>query len=134
MFSSKNSKNGSQNSTTTLVANRINKDCSVQGNIVSQTDIRIDGTIVGDVESAAKIVIGSTGNVLGQIRCEDLTVEGIVEGDIFVNKTLFLRKTSKIGQFTVRFKKIIIEEGANIQCQLLPIENTEVNYGEERSE
>jgi cytoskeletal protein CcmA (bactofilin family) len=52
-----------------------------------------------------------------------LTVEGVVEGNISVSRTLYFRKTSQIGQFVAKFQKIIIEEGATLQCQLLPLEN-----------
>lgn len=136
MFKSKVTKQNVVNADgATVVANRINQDCSVDGNISSHTDIRIDGTISGNVTSSSKIVIGSTGKVNGDIACEDLTVEGIVEGNISVSGTLYLRKTSQIGQYSVKFQKIIIEEGAAVQCQLMPVltppkdnnENIEVN-------
>lgn len=107
----------------TVVANRINQDCEIEGSITSITDIRIDGIINGNVKSQAKIVIGPTGKVNGDIYCEDLTVEGEVVGDIHVLKTLYFRKTSQVGQFVAKFQKIIIEEGATLQCQLLPLEN-----------
>ncbi|HUH73662.1 MAG TPA: polymer-forming cytoskeletal protein [Chitinophagales bacterium] len=107
----------------TVVANRINQDCSINGTIVSTTDIRIDGTIHGSVSSEAKVVIGPTGKVIGDIQCVDLTVEGSVEGNIHVSRTLYFRKTSQIGPHLAKFQKIIIEEGATLQCQLLPLEN-----------
>lgn len=124
MFKSKITKKNVVNAGgATVVANRINQDCIVNGTISSVTDIRIDGTIIGDVNSQAKIVIGTTGKVTGDIQCEDLTVEGIVEGNIHVLRTLYFRKTSQVGQYVAKFQKIIIEEGATLQCQLLPLEN-----------
>lgn len=124
MFKSKITKKNVVNAGgNTVVANRINQDCIITGTINSITDIRIDGFVNGNVFSQAKIVIGPTGKVTGDIQCEDLTVEGIVEGNISVSRTLYFRKTSQVGQFVAKFQKIIIEEGANIQCQLLPLEN-----------
>lgn len=124
MFKSKITKKNVVNAGgNTVVANRINQDCIITGTINSITDIRIDGFVNGNVLSQAKIVIGPTGKVTGDIQCEDLTVEGIVEGNISVSRTLYFRKTSQVGQFVAKFQKIIIEEGANIQCQLLPLEN-----------
>lgn len=139
MFKSKVTKQNVVNADgATVVANRINQDCSVEGNISSHTDIRIDGTISGNITSTSKIVIGATGKVNGDIACEDLTVEGAVEGNISVSGTLYLRKTSEIGPFSVKFQKIIIEEGATVQCQLMPVytapktdeESNEINSAE----
>lgn len=104
----------------TVVANRLNQDCSVIGHIQSTTDIRIDGQVEGNINSSSKIVIGLTGNVKGNISCVDLTVEGAVDGDIDISGTLYLRKTSRIGPFSVKFQKIIIEEGAEVACNLIP--------------
>ena len=124
MFKSKITKKNVVNAGgNTVVANRINQDCIVDGPMSSVTDIRIDGTINGNVSSQAKIVIGPTGKVTGDIHCEDLTVEGVVVGNIHVLRTLYFRKTSEVGQFVAKFQKIIIEEGATLQCQLLPLEN-----------
>lgn len=124
MFKSKITKKSVVNAGgNTVVANRINQDCIIIGTINSITDIRIDGTVNGNVNSRAKIVIGPTGKITGDIQCEDLTVEGVVEGNISVSRTLYFRKTSQIGQFVAKFQKIIIEEGATLQCQLLPLEN-----------
>lgn len=125
MFKSKVTKRNVVNAEgATVVANRFNQDCSIIGNIQSSTDIRIDGTVEGNIQSTSKIVIGTTGKVKGDIHCEDLTVEGIVEGNITIAGTLYLRKTSFIGPYSVKFKKIIIEEGAVVECQLLPIQTT----------
>ncbi len=122
MFKSKVTKKNVVNSEgATVVANRINQDCTVNGDISSSTDIRIDGIITGNINSSSKIVIGTTGRVNGNIQCEDLTIEGHVEGNISISGTLYLRKTSQIGKFDVKFQKIIIEEGATVLCQLMPI-------------
>lgn len=124
MFKSKITKKNVVNAGgNTVVANRINEDCIITGTITSVTDIRIDGTVDGNVTSQSKIVIGPTGKVIGEIQCVDLTVEGTVEGNIHVSRTLYFRKTSHIGQYLAKFQKIIIEEGATLQCQLLPLEN-----------
>lgn len=122
MFSKKVTKSNVVNAEgATVVANRINQDCTIIGQLSSSTDIRIDGYVEGNIQSTSKIVIGATGKVKGNIECEDLTVEGIVEGDISITGTLYLRKTSFTGPFSVKFKKIIIEEGAIVECRLLPI-------------
>ncbi len=114
-----------------IVANRINRDCRVAGDIQSETDIRIDGTVEGNISCEAKVVVGDNGYVKGDIRCMDLTSEGNIQGNIHVLEVLFLKKTSKTGPFSVKFSKIIIEEGAEVHCRLMPQNNPEIRLDDE---
>lgn len=126
----KEKKNNIKNDSGNIVANRINEDCTVRGDIKSISDIRIDGTVEGGVVCEAKVVIGVTGKIQGNISCVNLTVSGYVNGDIIVQDTLYLRKTSYIGPHAVRFNKIIIEDGAEVLCQLMPI----TDYSNQKSQ
>ncbi|HZH68456.1 MAG TPA: polymer-forming cytoskeletal protein [Chitinophagales bacterium] len=117
-----------------VVANRINQDCTLNGDLMSETDIRIDGTVNGHITSEAKVVIGDTGTVRGNIKCNNLTSEGIIHGNIDVSETLYLRKASSTGPYSVRFRKIIIEDGAIVQCKLLPHTNLTQSDNEEESQ
>jgi len=63
MFNTKNKTDmqqpGSSGNGTTLIS----AGTTLKGDISSNGDLRIDGTIIGNVSSAAKIVIGSSGVV-----------------------------------------------------------------------
>src|SRR6267154_6810923 len=69
MFNSKNKtdmlpeKSSNGNGGATLVS----AGTTLKGDISSNSDLRIDGTIIGNVTSAAKIVIGTNGVVEGNI-------------------------------------------------------------------
>jgi cytoskeletal protein CcmA (bactofilin family) len=54
--------------------NIIGVGTEINGDLSTKGDIRIDGKIVGDVTSKAKVVIGLTGEVLGNIQSEKLLV------------------------------------------------------------
>lgn len=101
----------------TVVANRINQGCKVTGNMEADTDIRIDGSINGNIICPSKVVIGQEGEVVGDIRCGDLTIEGKVKGNIDCSGTLYFRKTCRF-EGEVRFVKLIVEEGADIRASL----------------
>lgn len=116
-FTRKNVVNTSGN---TVVANRINQGCSVQGNIVSDTDIRIDGIITGDITCSSKVVIGQGGELKGNLECGDLTIEGKVLGNINCSGTLYFRKSAYF-EGEVRFVKLIVEDGADIRASLTRI-------------
>ena len=59
-----------------MVANRINEGTVISGDISAQTDIRLDGTIMGNIICSSKVVIGSNAHITGHITCNDLTIEG----------------------------------------------------------
>ena len=55
---------------------------TVKGDIVTETDFRLDGKIEGDVSCSGKIVIGPKGNVTGNIVSTNAEILGEVEGSI----------------------------------------------------
>ena len=50
--------------------NVIGKNTSIIGDIISEGDFRIDGTVEGNVKTNGKVVIGVSGNVNGTINCK----------------------------------------------------------------
>lgn len=104
----------------TMVANKINEGTTINGDIAAQTDLRIDGKILGNISCASKVVIGSSAQVAGHINCVDLTIEGKVKGNIDVNGVLFFR-SSAVFEGDVKYKKLIVEEGATITGSLMNI-------------
>ncbi len=117
----------------TMVANKINEGTLIAGDLTAQTDIRVDGKVAGNIHCASKVVIGTTSQIHGQIKCNDLTIEGKVKGNLEVNGTLFFR-ASAVFEGDVRYKKLIVEEGAaingslvNISSVVKPIQHSEQN-------
>lgn len=100
------------------IANRISKGAIIEGELKSETDIRIDGKIKGMLHCAAKVVIGPTGEMEGEINCKDASLEGRVTGKLEVNGVLFLKKTARI-EGEIYYKRLIVEEGANITGTLI---------------
>jgi cytoskeletal protein CcmA (bactofilin family) len=63
----------------------------LKGDISSNSDLRIDGTIIGNVSSSAKIVIGASGSVEGDISGNQADIVGKVSGNIKTKDLLQLR-------------------------------------------
>lgn len=78
--------NGGGNGTTLISAGT-----TVKGDISSNSDLRIDGTIVGNVSSSAKIVIGTNGVVEGDLHGNQADIVGKVSGNIKTSDLLQLR-------------------------------------------
>ena len=65
-----------------LVSNRINHGTELTGELVSDGDIRVEGVIRGTIKCKAKVAIGPSGLVEGDIFASLLMWEGRVKGDV----------------------------------------------------
>ena len=72
-------------------ATLISAGTTLKGDISSNHDLRIDGTIIGNVSSTAKIVIGASGSVEGDISGNQADIVGKVSGNIKTKDLLQLR-------------------------------------------
>jgi len=72
-------------------ATLISAGTTLKGDLSSNSDLRIDGTIIGNVSSSAKIVIGASGNVEGDISGNQADIVGKVSGNIKTKDLLQLR-------------------------------------------
>jgi len=99
------------NETETAAINLISNGTEITGDIRSTGDIRIDGTLAGNLNTKGKVVIGPTGKVNGEVICKNSEVSGLVEGKIIVNQLLILKVASKILGDIVT-SKLSIEPGA----------------------
>ena len=73
--------------------------------------MRIDGILKGTIQTQGKLVIGTTGQIEGEISCLNAEIHGTITGKITVNELLSLKSTSKLlGDIVVG--KLAIEPGA----------------------
>jgi len=91
----------------------------IRGDVESNSDIRIDGTLIGNITSKAKILIGPDGVVNGDINGQQADVSGKISGKIKVNELLQLRDNANV-QGDIYAGKLQIEPTAtfNGQCHM----------------
>ena len=102
-----------------MAHNALTAETTIVGKIVSQKDIRIDGTLEGRLECQGKVVIGETGQVIGDIVAVNAEVVGRITGNVMVAEMLVLKATSSLeGDIQAR---LAIEPGAvlNGKCTML---------------
>jgi cytoskeletal protein CcmA (bactofilin family) len=92
MFS-KNSKNMSSDGSS---VNLLAAGTSIIGDVKSNGDFRIDGTLKGTLSVKGKLVVGPSGHIEGEIECQNADVSGEIKGKINVSELLMLRATAKI--------------------------------------
>jgi cytoskeletal protein CcmA (bactofilin family) len=90
---------------------RISVGTEVKGNLVSKSDIRIDGTFEGDLVTSGKLVIGERAIVRGNIICASADIWGVVEGE-FCSKDSTTFKSSASFTGNLRTNKFCVEMGA----------------------
>lgn len=91
--------------------NVIVEGSKVIGDMITESNLRIDGEVKGNVSSASKVVIGKNGHILGNLTCADADIEGTIKGILKVDSLTILRETSRIeGEITT--SKLQVEEGA----------------------
>lgn len=92
---------------------------SFEGNIESLGNIRIDGVIVGNVKCKAKIVMGESALVEGNVISQNAEIAGEVRGLIEVTDLLVLKPTGIINGDIVANKMVVESGGAfNGQCKM----------------
>ncbi|HEY4798239.1 MAG TPA: polymer-forming cytoskeletal protein [Bacteroidia bacterium] len=98
--------------TETPSVNIIGAGTVIEGDIKSDSDIRVDGTLNGSLITKGKLVLGSTGIVEGEITCQNADISGTITGKIKVAELLSLKATSKLSG-DIATNKLSIEPGAN---------------------
>lgn len=99
------------NETDSPTINLISIGTEITGDIKSNGDIRIDGSLKGILNTKGKVVIGPTGKVNGEVICKNSEVSGVIEGKITVEQLLNLKSSSKIHGDIIT-SKLSIEPGA----------------------
>jgi cytoskeletal protein CcmA (bactofilin family) len=92
---------------------------TLKGDISSSGDIRIDGTLQGNIHSTAKVVIGANGVVDGDISGQQADIMGKINGTIRVKELLQLKGGSTVTG-NIHAAKLQIETNANFngQCHM----------------
>jgi len=91
--------------------NRFVEGTNIKGDIESESNIRLDGELIGNLTTTRKLVVGPTGKITGNIICSNADIEGTINGTIKVDEFLYLKSTA-IFKGDITTGKISIEKGA----------------------
>ena len=87
----------------------------ISGNMVSDGDIQIEGTIEGDLKSRT-LIIGAEGLVKGSIVADEVAIDGMVEGKIKAKSVILHENSQVIGDIT--YDLLTVLAGARIEGSL----------------
>ncbi len=99
--------------------NVIGEGTSIQGDMKSSGDVRIDGELIGNLNIQGKLVLGLNGKIKGEILCKNAELSGRIDGKIRVNELLSLKASAKL-MGDIITKRLAIEPGAIFSgtCQM----------------
>jgi cytoskeletal protein CcmA (bactofilin family) len=99
--------------------NVVAKNTAIIGDIISEGDFRIDGTLEGNIKTKGRVIIGVSGSVKGKIDAVNSDIEGKFSGDLLVQETLTIKATAVISGDVV-IGKLSVEPGAtfNASCSM----------------
>ncbi len=117
MFNSKSK--STKEESLAVSASIIGSGNTITGNIDAQGDIRVDGTVKGNVTSKAKVLIGAEGMVEGNIQCREADIMGQVYGNIKTEELLHLKANAEVSG-DIHTAKLLIEPTVsfNGQCHM----------------
>ncbi|WP_259779591.1 bactofilin family protein [Aestuariispira ectoiniformans] len=93
----------------------------VVGNLESEGDLQIDGTVDGDVRTV-KLTVGKSAVVNGSIYGEEIRIAGTVNGEITARTVILLDSAKVTGD--INHDSLSIEAGAYVQglCKRVDVE------------
>ena len=90
----------------------IAKGAEVNGSMDVEGNIRVDGTVIGDVRATEGVEVGKSGRIVGSaISSKTAVIHGYVESHLTVSQHVLLGgKSTLVGD--LKTKSLVIEEGA----------------------
>lgn len=92
-------------------SNTIGKGTTIQGNLETYGNIRVDGRVVGNIVTKSKLVLGQSSFVDGNVLAQNAEVLGEVKGKLEVTDLLTL-KPSAVVHGDIVTNKLVVETGA----------------------
>ncbi len=89
----------------------IGPSVKIDGDLKSNGNLRIDGTVVGKVKTSQNLFIGETANISADIEAENATISGTIQGNVKVSGALLISSTGKL-LGDINCGRLRVEEGA----------------------
>ncbi|MBN1873806.1 MAG: polymer-forming cytoskeletal protein [Anaerolineae bacterium] len=102
-------------STQLPIESTVGPNTYVKGDVQGDGGLRIDGIVEGNVELTGNLVITESAKVLAEIKANNVSVAGAVQGNITANRVEILETGRVWGDMTV--KSLLVNEGAYFRGQ-----------------
>ncbi len=93
------------------LSNSIVEGTHIEGNIQAANDIRIDGSLKGNLECRGRVIVGPQGKIEGDVSCVNAIIEGSYTGSMTVRELLAIKETGVVNGDVVT-EKLLVQAGA----------------------
>lgn len=96
----------------------------IEGDVVTEGIVRIEGELKGTVRAAKAVIVGHAGKVDGHIITEDAVIGGTVEGAIMARSRIELQSSCRVlGVIQASPSGLKLEEGARFNGKIEMLED-----------
>lgn len=104
----------SQNPRPAKIEGFIGSHLTIEGNVVGEGSIRIDGVIKGGVLLPGDVYVGETGKVDGEVRVNNIMIAGEITGNVHAAGRLEIERTGRLAGDINAFR-LVVAEGAQFR-------------------
>lgn len=93
----------------------IGRSIHIDGDLRGEEDLRIEGDVSGTIQLRnSSLTIGKDGKIKADVYAKAITVDGLVEGDLYGSERVIIRKNARVlGNITS--PKVGLEDGARFK-------------------
>ncbi len=110
------------------IATVIGIDTRISGDMIFVSGLHIDGQVKGNVtglpDTKSTLVISKGGRVEGDVKVENLILDGIIIGDVYASKRVELASGAQVTG-TVHYRLLEMAMGAQVNGQLIHTDSSE---------
>lgn len=88
----------------------IGQGMTIVGDCQTDGTIRVEGRVEGTIRAGKSVVVGRSGEVVGDIYTQDAVISGKVSGSIVAESRLELQATCSV-EGEIRSRRILLDEG-----------------------
>lgn len=91
----------------------IGQGMRVEGDVSTDGTVRIEGSVRGTIRAGKAVVLGKSGEIIGDVLTQDAVIGGRIVGTVVAESRLELQSTCSIeGEVKAAAEHVLLEEGA----------------------
>ncbi len=106
-----------ESGTTDAAVSIVAADLRVEGTLSTTGVIRIEGTVIGNVQAERQVLVAKGGIVEGDIDTSEAVLSGKVRGSVLGQERVELHSSAVI-EGNITTSRLLIHEGAVVRCRV----------------
>ena len=107
----------------------IHQNTVINGNLTSDGNMHISGSIKGQATISELLVLDKTGSIIGDLNAKEAKISGTIEGEVRIEGTLTLHSEAKVSG-NIFARHLITEAGALVNGEIRVGKNVDVQKDE----